>query len=109
MRRVAVHHALQVRPLAVDLQVQQCLAGSLLVSGDLLAGAVDRGNILGREKTLGVHRRRAEELVVTDLDGNIPVVGRHEPLVVDPPADLAHFLLELVHVIHQLSLLSVKN
>jgi hypothetical protein len=97
VRRVAVDHAADVIPLAIDLQVQQRLAGPLLAPGELLAGHVDQRDVVGFEKTFAVQRRGAQHLVLADPDGDVAIVGRGELTVVDPPPDVTHVLFDLFH------------
>ena len=96
MRRMAMHDALHVGPLPIDLQVQQRLARPLLDAGELLARHVDQANILGLEKPFAVHRRRAQDFVLAHANGNVAVVGGRETLGVNPPPDFADVLFELV-------------
>src|SRR5262245_20885158 len=97
---MAVHDALHVGPLAVDLQVQERLAGPLLDSGELPARHVDQADVLGLEEALAMHRRRAKDFVLAYADGDIAVVGSREALGVNPPADLADVLFQFVEVGH---------
>jgi hypothetical protein len=80
--------------------VQERLAGAFFAAGDLLALHIDRGDVVGLQETFAVHRRGAEHFVFADADGDIAVVGGREALVVDPAADVADILLDLMNVLH---------
>src|SRR5262249_41379037 len=96
MRWMAMHDTLHVGPLPVDLQVQERLARSLFDAGKLLARHVDERDVLGLQESFAVHRRRAENFVLTDAHRDIAVVGGRETLGVNPPPDFANVLFELM-------------
>ena len=50
------------------------------------------------EKAFRDHRRRAEDLILADADGDVAVVGGGEALGINAPADLADLFLQLVFV-----------
>ena len=95
---MAVHHALNVRPFLVDLEVQQGLAGSLFDPRSLLACHVHRANVLGLEEAFAVHSRSAEHFVFADANGDVAIVGGRESFVVKATADFTDVLLDLVWV-----------
>ena len=90
--------ALHVGPVLVDRQVQQDFAGALARAGELLAVVVDLADVLGLHEALGHHRRRAEDFLVVEPDGDVAVVGGGEALGVNAPADLADLFFEFVFV-----------
>ena len=95
-------HAFQIGPLFVNLKVQERLTGTLLATGNLLARHINVTNIIGLQKSLGVHRWCAEDFVITDANTDIPIIRGGETLVVDAAADVADIELDLVHVHHDL-------
>lgn len=95
-------HAFQVGPLFVNLKVQERLTGTLLATGNLLARHINVTNIIGLQKSLGVHRWCAEDFVIADANADIPIIRGGETLVVDAAADVADIELDLVHVHHDL-------
>ena len=91
-----VNDGVHVRPLPVDLQMQQRLARPLLDPGKLLARHIDQANILRLQKAFAVQRRRAQDFVLADANGDIPIIRRREPLGINPPPDFANVLFELM-------------
>ena len=89
-----MHHRLDLRIELVNLQVQQNLAGTLLPSRHLFAGHIHHTYVIGLHETLAYQRRRAQDLVLADAIGNIPVIGSGKSLIINLPADLADFFLD---------------
>ena len=98
-----MHDALHVRPGLHDLQVQQHFARPLLLAGELLAVHVDQADILRLQKALAVHRRRAQHFVLVEPHGDVAVVRRGKPALVNPVADLADGFLQFFDVLHLVS------
>jgi hypothetical protein len=95
---MAVNHALDVRTLLVNLQVQQRLTRSFLDTGGLLAGHVNRANIFYFQEAFAVHGRRAQNFVLADSDGDVTIVRGRKSLVVKAASDFNDVLLDLVCV-----------
>ena len=100
MRRMAVNDALNVGPGFHDLEVQQRLARPLPRAGELIAFHVDQANVFRLEKPLAAQIRRAKDFVLADAVGNVAIVGRREPALVEPVANLANLTLVLFDVRH---------
>src|SRR5690606_7350634 len=98
MRRMAVNHAFHIGPGLHDLQVQQRLARSLLATGCLLSGHVNRANVVGSEKPFAAKSRRAKHFVLADADGNVPIIRSGKPAFVDAVANIADVLFEAFDV-----------
>jgi hypothetical protein len=78
--------------------VEQSFARSLFDTRCLLAGHVDRADILGLQKAFAVHSRGAQNFVLTDPNGDVSVVGRSESFVVKASSDFADVLFDFVRV-----------
>ena len=94
MRRVAMHDAVHVGPFLHDREMQQNLARTLALPGDLIAVHVDDAEVGGSQEALRHHRRGAEHLVRPQAIGDVTVVAGRKALVVDPPANVADFVLQ---------------
>ena len=90
--------ALDVGPLAQNRQMQQNFAASLTAAGNLLALHVDDAQIFGLHKALGDERWRTEHFLLVQPVADVAVVAGGKALVVNPPADVANFKLELMEV-----------
>ena len=95
-----MHHGFDVRSLLVDFQMQQRLAAPLFPARNLLACHIDGADIVGLQKALGMHGRRAQNFVLADADGDIAVVGRSKALGVNTPTNFTNILFDLVCVDH---------
>jgi hypothetical protein len=95
---MAVHNAFDLWALLVDFQVQKGFARSLFDPSNLLAGHIDRADILDLEKAFAVHRWGTQDLIVADANGDVPIVGCCESLVVQSSSDFTNVLLDLVRV-----------
>ena len=98
--RMAMDAALDLGPRLHDRQVQQHFAGPLFAAGKLVAIHVDGANIVGLEKAFADHRGRAENFLLADAIGDVAVVGGRKTFGVNPPADFADFLFDLMDVDH---------
>ena len=101
MRRVAVYDALDIRSLLVNLKVEQGFAGSLLDAGNLLAGHVDGGDVLGLEKSFAVHGRGAKNFVIADTNGDVAIVCSGKAFVIKSTSDFADVLFDLMCIDHR--------
>ena len=80
--------------------MQQRLAATFSMSGGLLAGHVDRTDIVRLEKSFGNHRRRAKNFMVVEAIGNIAIVGGGKSLFIKSIANLTDLLFEPMDVLH---------
>jgi hypothetical protein len=106
---MAVHNALHIRPGLHDLQVQHHFAGAFFVTGKLLAFHVHQADIVGCQKPLAAHRRRAQHFGVVEPHGNIAVVRGGEPALVDAVADLTDRTLQFLNIMHAFVTQNTKN
>ena len=88
-RRMRVAHRLRLRVLLIDAQMHLHLAGGAPVPlGNHRPVQPHLHHHVLRHEALADPRRRGPENIVVHLDRDVPVVGRHEVLVIHAAPDL---------------------
>ena len=103
-----MNYTLHIGPLFIDLQVQERLAATFLTTGKLISLHVNQAYIFWFEKSLGMHRGRAEDFIVAETIADIAIVGSRKSLIVKATANFTYFLFPLVCVFHQSSFCKFK-
>jgi hypothetical protein len=95
---MAMHDASHVRPLAQNRQMQTDFAGTLPLSGKLIALHIDRAQISRCHESFRNQSRRAQDCITGKAITDVAGVARGESFVVNSTADFADFLSKLINV-----------